>query len=214
MVFLAAPLGIGFVWRICPALVPPSPGLGPRGTAGNWLCLARLPSGTGGIVKASGLGDGPAVSHRAELALFRRGLSNVLFTITLSPQGTCPCCCSGGNWLCFARSARLAPRYPSPPKFGFVWHISPSTPPADCRNWLCSAELPCGRHSSRPRLGLFAQRTPGTGGRTGFVCTTDRAQRPQAASGPIGFVCSRRHAPGGCARQIGSVCTTEPGTPR
>jgi hypothetical protein len=97
------------------------------------------------------------------------------------------------NWLCFADSAHRGPdrpaklglfrtigllnlpstRYPSSPKFGFVLHVSPLTAWADCRNWLCSAELPCGRHPGRPRLGLFCIIGPGSQSEPGigFVCT-------------------------------------------
>jgi hypothetical protein len=118
--------------------------------AGDWLCLACLPPMAGGIVKASGLSNSPAVSHPAELALFCRGLSDVRFTITPFAQSTCPSCCSDGNWLCFARLPPrerrspdrhndknwfvcTRPSAPSPqassrlrlPGIGFVWHPCP-----------------------------------------------------------------------------------------
>jgi hypothetical protein len=58
-----------------------------------------------------------------------------------------------------------APRHPKAPKFGFVWRSLPSrerrSPDRhNGRNWLCSAELPCGHHPGRPRFGLFAQLSP------------------------------------------------------
>ena len=118
---------------------------------------------TDGIV--SGRGDGSAVSHPAELGLFRRDLSNVRFTITPSPQSTYSSFCSAGNWLCFARSgsAATAPlARPAPVlsrrgrEIGFVWRACPRG------GWQRQGRRPW-RWSCRPiwrELGLFVQLAP------------------------------------------------------
>jgi hypothetical protein len=132
--------GIGFVWRICPAPRVRFPGH-PRAPRFGFVCS-------------------------------RWHLSSLLNT---------------PNWVClYNRPTLLAPRSPAHvasarigfvsrdrplpgapslrcpilPKFGFVSHISPSAPPADWRNWLCSAELPCGHHVGHLKLGLFVQPAP------------------------------------------------------
>ncbi len=48
--------------------------------------------------------DTASVPRFGQLALFCRGLSNVLFTITPFPQTTCPSPCRGPNWVLWRRS--------------------------------------------------------------------------------------------------------------
>jgi hypothetical protein len=106
---------------------------------------------------------------------------------------------------CPARSP-LPPGYPNSPKFGFVCHIPPSTPPADWRNWFCLAESPWGwnggmmeywnnggsRRPPRLELGLFGAigsshgpACPSGGGKLGLF-----VRRASSRPGGIGFVCT------------------------
>ena len=91
------------------------------GPAGNWVRLAHLPavSRTWGLVP-------PGFARK--LALFCRGLSNVLFTITPFPPSLCPSFCSAGNWVCLAHLS-LVPR-PCGPR-----------PARRSRDWLCFASF-------------------------------------------------------------------------
>jgi hypothetical protein len=119
----------------------------------NWVCLTRL---------APRLPPG-------KLALFCRGLSNVLFTITPFPPSTCPSFCSGGNWLCLY--SRLWPRGEAggPRRGGGL--------PGPAGNWVCLAHWP-----AVPRLwGLVP---PGFARQLGLFCSLGReehvAQSPSA----------------------------------
>jgi hypothetical protein len=73
----------GFVSHISPAKV--------RTDRPNWLCF---------VLQTSHL----RLQTSSQLALFCRGPSDVLFTITPFPPSLCPSFCSGGNWVCLAQS--------------------------------------------------------------------------------------------------------------
>jgi hypothetical protein len=84
------PQRIGFVWHNrLPGSPPGSPELAlfvPRPadpSDAHWVCLAHCAQATALLVAP------PGASHPAELALFCRGLSNVLFTITPFPPSPC-----------------------------------------------------------------------------------------------------------------------------
>jgi hypothetical protein len=113
-------------------------------------------------------------ASRQELGLFVQPASGPAARRGVSPQG-CPESAIGelGLFRTIGLLDLPSPRCLSSPKFGFVWRISPLTPSADCRNWLCSAESPCGPHPGRPRLGLFCIIGPGSQPEPGigFVCT-------------------------------------------
>jgi len=89
----------------------------------------------------------PPPGPAGKLALFCRGLSNVLFTITPFPPSTCPSFWSGGNWLCLYNIPRPTP--PAPPgKLGLfgAFALCSSRPcpvpqiPQLAPVWLCFAQ--------------------------------------------------------------------------
>ena len=139
-----------------------------------WLCPGRHP---------------PDLPCCPNLALFFRGLSNVLFTITPFPQSTCPSFRPEGNWLCLynrrwprgeAGGPRAREGCPTPPGIGFVLRICPSSPAPGASStglrpqigFVLPGPVECTIHHNsfpgkplplfllRPKLGLFGAIVP------------------------------------------------------
>jgi hypothetical protein len=101
----------------------------------------------------------------------------------------------GFVWRICPASRVRPPRCPKAPRFGFVSHISPLAPPVDCRNSLCSAELLCGPHPGRPRLGLFVQRTPAPPGKLALFVQRTAPGVPRCRPGQLALFYTSHFTP-------------------